>query len=85
MLEGPKDPHPRNSRFRWSRDLAHASIPLAQTDPLGFDWEGLVASRGTVGGHSGPPPLNSLGIDSRNVAPIFPETGGLSYVLCTNK
>ena len=31
MLEGPEDPHLRNSRFRRSRDLAHASIPLAQT------------------------------------------------------
>ena len=30
-LEGPEDPHLRNSRFRRSRDLAHASIPLAQT------------------------------------------------------
>ena len=28
---GPKDPHLRNSRFRRSRDLTHASIPLAQT------------------------------------------------------
>ena len=35
-------------------------------DPLGFDWEDLAASRGTVGGHSGHPPWNSLGIDSRN-------------------
>ena len=26
-------------------------------DPLGFDWEGLAASRGTVGGQSGPPIL----------------------------
>ena len=30
-LEGPEDPHRRNSRFRRSRDHAHASIPLAQT------------------------------------------------------
>ena len=27
----PRRPHLWNSRFRWSRDLAHASIPLAQT------------------------------------------------------
>ena len=26
-------------------------------DPLGFDWEGLAASRGTAGGHGGLPPL----------------------------
>ena len=30
-LEGPEDPHRRNSRFLRSRDHAHASIPLAQT------------------------------------------------------
>ena len=81
MLEGPKDPHLQISAVTWPRTRFNTSGP----DPLGFDWEGLAASRGTVGGHSGPPPLNSLGIDSRNVAPIFPETGGLSYVLCTNK
>ena len=34
--------------------------------PLGFDWKGLAASRGTAGGHSGPPPINQPGIDSRN-------------------
>ena len=31
MLEGPEDPQLRNARFRRSRDLAHVSIPLAQT------------------------------------------------------
>ena len=30
-LEGPEDPHLRKSRFRRSRNLARASIPLAQT------------------------------------------------------
>ena len=65
-LEGPKDPLLRNSRFLRSRDLDHASVTFGP-DPLGFDWEDLAASRGTVGGHSGPPlvkQLNSLGIDS---------------------
>ena len=30
-LDGPEDPYLRNSRFRRSRDHAHASIPPAQT------------------------------------------------------
>ena len=63
--EGPEDPHLRNSRFRRSRDLAHASIPLAQTPwgltgrtwlQAGAQWVVIVVL----------PPLNSLGIDSRN-------------------
>ena len=39
-LEGPEDPHRRNSRFLRSRDHAHASIPLAQTawDLTGRAW-----------------------------------------------
>ena len=40
-LEGPEDTHLRNSRFG-----GH---------PLGFDWEGLAASRSTADGHSGRP------------------------------
>ena len=59
-LEGPEDPHLRNSRFG-------GHVNTSGPDPLGFDWEGLAASRGTVGGHRGPPPLNSLKIDSPNV------------------
>ena len=51
-LEGPKDPHLRNSRFRWSRDLTHTSIPLAQT-PWGLTGRTWLQA----GGHSGPPPI----------------------------
>ena len=35
----------------WPRSRFNTSGP----DPLGFDWEGLAASRGTAGGHSGRP------------------------------
>ena len=35
----------------WPRSRTNTSGP----DPLGFDWEGLAASRGTAGGHSGRP------------------------------
>ena len=59
-LEGPEDPHRRNSRFRpgvsavtWPRSRFNTSGP----DPLGFDWEGPAASQGTAGGHSGLPSL----------------------------
>ena len=51
---GPRRPPPPQLHLRRSCDLAHASIPLAQT-PLGFDWEGLAASGGTAGSHSGRP------------------------------
>ena len=64
-LEGSEDPHLRNSRFRRSRDLAHASIPLAQT-PWGLTemaWLQAVAQRVVI---VVLPPLKSLGIDSRN-------------------
>ena len=50
-LEGPENPHRRNSRFLRSR------FNTSGPDPLGFDWEGLAASRGTAGGHGGFPPL----------------------------
>ena len=46
----------------WPRSRYNNSGP----DPLGFDWEDLAASRGTVSGHRVLSPLNSLGIDSRN-------------------
>ena len=64
-LEGPEDPHRRNSRFRRSRDPAHASIPLAQT-PWGLTgraWLQAGAQRVVI---LVLPPFNSLGIDSRN-------------------
>ena len=60
-LEGPKDPHLRNSRFQRSCDLAHASIPLAQTSwgltgstwlQAGAQWVVIVVL----------PLLNSLGL-----------------------
>ena len=35
----------------WPRSRINTSGP----NPLGFDWEGLAASRGTAGGHSGRP------------------------------
>ena len=70
-LEGPEDPHLRNSRFRRSRDPAHASIPLAQTPwgltgrawlQAGAQWVVIVVF---------PPLNNSLGIDSRNVFSVI--------------
>ena len=39
------------SEVTWPRSRFNTSGP----DPLGFDWEGLAASRGTAGGHSGRP------------------------------
>ena len=41
-LESPEDRHLRN-------------FNTSGPDPLGFDWEGLVASRGKAGGQSGRP------------------------------
>ena len=68
-LEGPKDRHLRNSSFRRrSRDLAYASIPLAQT-PWGLTgraWLQAGAQRAVI---VVVPSFNSLGIDSRNVGP----------------
>ena len=64
-LEGPEDPHPRSSWFRRSRDPAHASIPRAQT-PWGLTgraWLQSGVQRVVIVGF---PPLNSIGIDSRN-------------------
>ena len=64
-LEGPEDPHLRNSRFRLSRDHAHASIPLAQT-PWALTvraWLQAGAQRVVI---VVLPPLKSLGIDSCN-------------------
>ena len=52
-LEGPEDPKLQVSAVTWPRSRFNTSGP----DPLGFDWEGLAASRGTAGGHSGLPPL----------------------------
>ena len=64
-LEGPEDPHRRNSRFLRSRDPAHASLPLAQT-PWGLTgraWLQAGAQQvAIVVSHH----LNSLGIDSCN-------------------
>ena len=42
-----------DSVVTWPRSRFNTSGP----DPLGFDWEDLAASRGTVGGHSGHPPI----------------------------
>ena len=65
-----KKNHLRNSRFRRSGHLAHASIPLAQT-PWGLTgraWLQAEAQRVVI---VVLPPLNSLGIDSRNDMDIF--------------
>ena len=43
-------------KLKGPEDLAPAST-TSGPDPLGFDWEGLAESRGTAGGHSGPPPI----------------------------
>ena len=52
-LEGPKTATSATpvSAVTWPRSRFNTSGP----DPLGFDWDGLAASRGTTGGHSGPP------------------------------
>ena len=54
-LEGPEDPTSEtpDSAVTWPRSRFNTSGP----DPLGFDLEDLAASRGTVGGHSGRPPI----------------------------
>ena len=64
-LEGPEDPHLRNSRFWRSRDPAHASIPLAQTPwcLTGRAWLQTGAQRVVI---VVLPSLNSLRIDSSN-------------------
>ena len=64
-LEGPEDPHLRSSRFRRSRDPAHASIPLAQT-PWGLTGRAWLRARAQRVAIVELPPLNSLGIESRN-------------------
>ena len=52
-----------DSEVTWPRSRFNTS----GSDPLGFDWEDLAASRGTMGDHAKDvPALNSLGIDSRN-------------------
>ena len=62
---GPRRPPPPQLQFRRSRDLAHASIPLAQT-PWGLTgraWLQAGAQRVVI---AVDPSFNSLGIDSRN-------------------
>ena len=49
----PPPPKLQVSAVTWPRSRFNTSGP----DPLGFDWEGLAASRGTAGGRSGLPPL----------------------------
>ena len=50
-------------------------------DPLGFDWEDLAASCGTVGGHSGPPPIKHPR-DSRNTVTICHGHSSRQCVIC---
>ena len=57
---------------RWPWSCFNTSGP----DPLGFDWEDLAASRGTVGGHMGsvsllsPPPCQAT---SHNLSQYWPK------------
>ena len=47
----PPPPKLQISEVTWPHSRFNTSGP----DPLRFDWEGMAASRGTAGGHSGPP------------------------------
>ena len=73
-LKGPEDPLLRNSRFLRSHDLAHASIPLAQT-PWGLTGRAWLQAGAQQVVIVVVPPLKSLGIDSRNAQFTFRVSG----------
>ena len=54
-LEGPEDRHLRNSSC--GGHVTSLTLQYLCPRPLGFDWEGLAASRGTAGGHYSSRPL----------------------------
>ena len=63
---GPRRPPSPQLQLRWSRDLAHASIPLAQT-PWGLTGRAWLQAGAQQAVIAVDPSFNSLGIDSRNV------------------
>ena len=71
---GPRRPPPPQLEFRRSRDLAHASIPLAQT-PWGLTGRAWLQAGAQQAVIAVVPSFNSLGIDCRNVVrllyPVF--------------
>ena len=62
---GPRRPPPPQLQLRRSRDLAHASIPLAQT-PWGLTGRAWLQAGAQQAVIAVDPSFNSLGIDSRN-------------------
>ena len=74
---GPRRPPPPQLQLRRSRDLAHASIPLAQT-PWGLTGRAWLQAGAQHAVIAIDPSFNSLGIDSRNaqraVAPASPSS-----------
>ena len=81
---GPRRPPPPQLEFRRSRDLAHGSIPLAQT-PWGLTGRAWLQAGAQQAVIAVVPSFNSLGIDSRNVE--MPEVNDIDIVisdLCNN-
>ena len=62
---GPRRPPPLQLQLRRSRDLVHASIPLAQT-PWGLTGRAWLQAGAQQAVIVVDPSFNSLGIDSRN-------------------
>ena len=62
---GPRRPPPPQLQLRRSRDLTHASIPLAQT-PWGLTGRAWLQAGAQQAVIAVDPSFNSLGIDSRN-------------------
>ena len=78
----PRRPPPPQLQLRRSRDLAHASIPLAQT-PWGLTGRAWLQAGAQQAVIVVDPSLNSLGIDSRNVLKQAP--GGNVYIDLTKE
>ena len=73
--------------LRRSRDLAHASIPLAQT-PWGLTGRAWLQAGAQQAVIAVDPSFKSLGIDSRNVPshsliPVFPVAGWTQWYSCS--
>ena len=82
-LEGPRRPPPPQLQFRRSRDLTHASIPLAKT-PWGLTGRAWLQAGAQQTVIVVVPSFKSLGIDSRNdvgVIIFLPEEGSFSYLV----
>ena len=67
---GPRRPPPPQLQLRRSRDLAHASIPLAQT-PWGLTGRAWLQAGAQQAVIAVDPSFNSLGIDSRNATVLY--------------